>query len=162
IDAHCYLTRKCRYAVILQTVCDVDLRFTDCYAGYPGSVGDLRVFHNSDLYHSIHRNKDSFFPNEEFIVGDKAYPVLRWCLTAYKDNGHLTQMEDYFNDILPKTRQSVERSLALLKGRFRRLKYLDMSRVDLIPATILACCVLHNICLGDTDDIENYIQEGNR
>jgi len=37
-----------------------------------------------------------------------------------------------------------------------------MSRIDLIPATILACCV-HNICLGDIDDeVENYIVEGGR
>lgn len=36
-----------------------------------------------------------------------------------------------------------------------------MSRVDLIPTTILACCVLHNICLNNNDDeIENYIVEG--
>lgn len=35
-----------------------------------------------------------------------------------------------------------------------------MSRVDLIPATILTCCVLHNICLRNPDDIENYILEG--
>lgn len=33
-----------------------------------------------------------------------------------------------------------------------------MTRVDLIPETILACCVLHNICLdGVDDDIEDYI-----
>ncbi|XP_036146940.1 putative nuclease HARBI1 [Monomorium pharaonis] len=163
IDAHCYLTRKCRYAVILQAVCDADLRFTDCYAGYPGSVGDLRVFRNSDLWYSVNRNRHFFFPNEEFIIGDKAYPSLGWCLTAYRDNGHLTQIENNFNYILSQTRQTVERAFALLKGRLRRLKYLDMSRVDLIPATILACCVLHNICLGDIDDeIENYVVEGNR
>jgi len=73
----------------------------------------------------------------------------------------ILQIENNFNYILSQTRQTVERAFALLKGRFRRLKYLDMSRIDLIPATILACCVLHNICLGDIDDeVENYIMEG--
>ncbi|CAL1682450.1 unnamed protein product [Lasius platythorax] len=36
-----------------------------------------------------------------------------------------------------------------------------MSRIDLIPETILACCILHNICLNGVDnDIENYILDG--
>jgi hypothetical protein len=48
-----------------------------------------------------------------------------------------------------------------LKGRFRRLKYIDMNRTDLIPETILAACVLHNICLLHNDDlIDQYINEG--
>jgi len=34
-----------------------------------------------------------------------------------------------------------------------------MSRVDLIPETILACCVLHNICLDGLDNnIEDYVE----
>lgn len=33
-----------------------------------------------------------------------------------------------------------------------------MSRVDLIPETILACCVLHNICIDHLDqDIDEFI-----
>lgn len=74
----------------------------------------------------------------------------------------MLQMENNFNYILSQTRQTIERAFALLKGRFRRLKYLDMSKVDLIP-TILACCILHNICLNNNDDddeVENYIAEG--
>ena len=42
----------------------------------------------------------------------------------------------------------VERAICLLKGRWRcLLDKLDMRRVDLIPFYIIACCVLHNICL---------------
>lgn len=58
-------------------------------------------------------------------------------------------------------RQIIERAFALLKGRFRRLKYLHMSCIDLIPYVILACCVLHNICLeGCEDDIDDFICDG--
>ncbi|TGZ57063.1 Nuclease harbi1 [Temnothorax longispinosus] len=58
-------------------------------------------------------------------------------------------------------RQVIERAFALLKGRWRRLKYLDMNRDDVIPFTIIACCVLHNICLdGVHDIIEDFIVEG--
>lgn len=63
---------------------------------------------------------------------------------------------------MSKTRQTIERAFALLKGRFRRLKFLDMTKTDCIPSFILACCVLHNICLRNLgeEDIEEYIQEG--
>ena len=47
----------------------------------------------------------------------------------------------------------VERSLRLLKGRFRKLKTLmDVDRVAGIPEIIVEACILHNICL-----IEDYI-----
>lgn len=58
-------------------------------------------------------------------------------------------------------RQVVERAFSLLKGRFRRLKYLHMSMADLIPYVILACCVLHNLCLDGCDDaVDDFIEEG--
>lgn len=37
----------------------------------------------------------------------------------------------------------IERSFSLLFGRFRRLKYLDMNKIENLLATILAACVLH-------------------
>jgi len=54
------------------------MRFIDCFAGYPGSVGDLRIFQNNDLWHTVHRNKNNFFPNGKYIIGDRAYSVLGW------------------------------------------------------------------------------------
>lgn len=35
-----------------------------------------------------------------------------------------------------------------------------MSRLDLIPFFIVAACVLHNICLGINDNVEDFIEEG--
>ena len=35
-----------------------------------------------------------------------------------------------------------------------------MNRSDLIPHTIIAACVLHNLCLLDADSIDEYVQEG--
>lgn len=61
---------------------------------------------------------------------------------------------------MSKVRQVIERAFALLKGRFRRLKYLDMNRTDMIPFVIIACTVLDNICLERFDEnIEEYILE---
>lgn len=58
-------------------------------------------------------------------------------------------------------RQVIERAFALLKGRWRRLKFLDMNCDNMIPFVILASCVLHNICLDKgVEDNEDFIIEG--
>ncbi|XP_011859114.1 PREDICTED: putative nuclease HARBI1 [Vollenhovia emeryi] len=139
-----YINRKKRFSVTLQAVCDSQLNFTDCFAGFAGSVGDLRVFRNSDLYY-----------------WRQSIPCLTWCIPPFRNFGNLTRAQDKFNQVLSKMRQVIERAFALLKGRWRRLKYLDMNRDEMIPFTIIACCVLHNICLnGEHDTIDDFIAEG--
>ncbi|XP_018360987.1 PREDICTED: putative nuclease HARBI1 isoform X1 [Trachymyrmex cornetzi] len=164
-DAASYRTSKKKYAVQLQAICDASLVFTDCFAGYPGAVHDVRVLHNSPLYRDAMRNERALFPNGEYLVGDKGYqPVRTWLITPYRDTGALTQAHKDFNNILSRTRQVIERAFALLKGRFRRLKHLHMDLIDEIPCTILACCVLHNLCLqgfhDNEEDLQEYIRDG--
>lgn len=56
----------------------------------------------------------------------------------------------------------MERAIGLLKGKFRRLKKLDMVSVRDIPFIIFACCVLHNFIIlrkgVDEDDIELEVE----
>ncbi|KAE8746725.1 hypothetical protein FOCC_FOCC006589 [Frankliniella occidentalis] len=161
INHQYYNTRKMFYAIVLQAICNADLLFTDCFAGYPGSVPDNRIFRNSDLWFGVHENLNRYFPGDEYIIGDKAYPILTWCIPPFINRGVLTRDQKTFNTALSSMRQVIERAFALLKGRFRRLKYLDMKRIDLIPRTIMACCVLHNVCLlNGEDNFEDFIQEG--
>ncbi|KAJ8913394.1 hypothetical protein NQ315_008787 [Exocentrus adspersus] len=127
---------------------------------YPSSVSDIRIFRNSYIYQDIVNRPQVFFPNGECILGDKAYPSLPWLLVPYINRGNLTRQQMYFNTQQSKGRQIIERSFALLKGRFRRLKYLDMNRIDWVPATVIAACVMHNICITFNDSyIEQYINE---
>lgn len=103
-----------------------------------------------------------FTPDEQqYIIGDKAYPNLPWCIAPYINRGNLTAAQVYFNIVHAKTRQVIERSSALLFGRFRRLKFFDMNNTKLIPATVVAACVLHNVCLDFHDlHLDEYIQNG--
>jgi len=73
-------------------VCDANLIFTDCFVGFAGSVHDARIFRNSDFWRAVTANKNVFFPNNEFIIGDKAYPILSWCLAPYINRGNLTEV----------------------------------------------------------------------
>lgn len=57
---------------------------------------------------------------------------------------------------------SIERSFGLLKGRFRRLKCIDMLDMERIISVILSSCTLHEFCLDNSDSGEEYIPEGER
>lgn len=113
------------------------------------------------MWNKITQQQHVYFPNNTHLIGDKAYPCLPQLLVPYKDNGNLTEAQKHFNFKLSAARSTTERSFALLKGRFRCLKYLDVQRIDWVPIYIMACCVLHNICLDNHDlvDIPQLPQE---
>lgn len=112
----------------------------------------MRVFQLSrfqNMYTEIN------FPENSHILGDSAYMIQKYIMTPFRDNGHLTETEINYNKIHSSARMMVERSLGLLKGRFRSiLDNLPMTRIDLIPKYIVACCIMHNICLLHNDMID--------
>jgi len=118
----------------------------------------MRTFMYSGLQQKCNEH---FFPEDSHLLGDAAYTIQRHVMVPYRDNGHLTAAEIRFNKKLSSARMIVERSIGLLKGRWRcLLDKLPMKRIDLIPRYIIACCVLHNICLLRRDEIEAPILIG--
>ena len=136
-------------SIILQAVCDHEYRFTDCYAGWPGSVHDARVFSNSDL--SSRSSNDMFlmFPNDTHLLGDAAYPLSRTLITPYKDNGFLNNTQKRFNYVHSSTRNVIERAFALLKGKFPRAKQINIKKISDIALLSVAMCILHNFCIDE-------------
>ncbi|XP_062588387.1 uncharacterized protein LOC134250044 [Saccostrea cucullata] len=139
-----YICRKGFAAMHLQAVCGPDLKFLDVFSAYPGSVHDTRVYRNSPLFQVLQD-----LPPKFHLLGDSAYPLSTSLLTPYRDNGHLTLEEKRYNSAHSSTRVDIERAFGLLKGKFRKLKFLDMRHVEDIPSTILTCCALHNFILMD-------------
>ena len=148
--------------VLLQVVCDKNLRFLDVTTGYPGSsVHDARVFRNCDLKLSLLESDEGNLPPQYYLLGDSAYPITDYLLKllpTFRDNGHLSATQFFFNHAHSSTRVEVDRAIGLLKGKFRRLKFLDMHQILDIPLVICAACVLHNFLLikngVDKEDIE--------
>lgn len=139
----------------MQAICDHTCQFIHCFVGHVGSVHDQRVFRLSEVQSYL--GDMSKFPQECHLVGDQAYKLHENLLVPYRDNGHLTERQRNYNFSHASARIVIERAFGLLKGRFRSLlTILAIDRVDLIPMHILACCVLHNVCLlkGDEFNIE--------
>ena len=149
-----YYNRKGWHSIILQGTVDHAGRFIDIYVGWPGRVHDARVFSNSSLYHR--GQSSTLFPNLKesisgkdiplVLIGDPAYPLLKWLMKAFPDNGRLSCEQKVFNYRLSRARVVVEHSYGRLKGRWRcLLKRLDIDVRD-VSELVAACCVVHNIC----------------
>lgn len=147
-----YYNRKDFYSVVLQAVCREDLRFTDVFCGYLGKVHDARIFRHSPLY-----TEGPTLCGDGHILGDSAYPNISWCLTPFRYNGHLTPAQRKFNIVHASIRCTIERAFGLLKGQFPRLQHLDQRDIQTIVTTILAACVLHNVCILNNDEIMDVL-----
>ena len=77
-------------------------------------------------------------------------------MTPFRDNGHLTARQRRFNSKLSSVRSVVERSIRLLKGRWRKLMCLEHMDMELLVNLIMCACVLHNFCLLNDDFDDGY------
>jgi len=130
----------------------------------PGRMHDARVFRNNPLFHQLRNARRSLISENMYLIGDSAYPLLRDLMTPIRDNGHLTCSQSVYNIKLSSIRSIIERSFGLLKSKFRRLKYLDISDFNLGSNMIAATCVLHNfIIIHDELNIQKdyYFNEEN-
>ena len=95
------------------------------------------------------------------FTGDAAYPVSSFMITPFKDTGRLTEAQKFFNRQVLSARQTVERAIGHIKGRFRRLRDLYCHDIREICEIIISGCILHNLCIICQDDIEYYFVPDN-
>ena len=156
-DPLSYVNRKGYHCIVLQGVCDHEMLFTSIFAGFPGSVHDARVLRRSSLMNEVEADP-SMFPQNSHLLGDSAYPLRNWLMVPFKDNGNLTQAQQRYNRRLSSARSVIERAFALLKGRFRRLKMMDVRDMFLLCSVVVASCVLHNLYLLNEDYAEEFLE----
>ncbi|XP_043276044.1 putative nuclease HARBI1 [Venturia canescens] len=158
VNPEAYVNRKGHHSIQLQAICDHKGQYTHCYVGHVGSVHDQRVFRLSEV--PSYFGNLLKFPQQCHLVGDSAYKLHENLLTPYRDNGHLTERQRNYNFSQSSARIAIERAFGLLKGRFRSLlTVLAVDRVIKIPKHVLACCVLHNICLTRDNDLNIEVEE---
>lgn len=152
-----YINRKLFYSLQLQAVCDAEMKFIDVMTGYPGSVHDQRVLRNSNIYIN-----STYPPQSFFLIGDSGYqlslnPVPIIIPFKASTRRPLTHQQRQFNAALSRARIVIEQAFGIMKTRWRTifLKALELS-IEYCALVIIACCVLHNICI-DNNDLINII-----
>ncbi|XP_033749184.1 protein ANTAGONIST OF LIKE HETEROCHROMATIN PROTEIN 1-like [Pecten maximus] len=148
-----YANRKNFHSIILQAVRKHDRAFTDIYCGWPGRVNDARVFRNSHLCENLH-----VMVGQNHIIGDCAYPLSRFLMKPYRDNGHLSNAEKLFNKSLCSSRTVIEHAFGMMKGRFRRLQNINMHSIEYIVKAVITACILHNICILNDDELDDHFE----
>ena len=89
-----------------------------------------------------------------YIVADRGYPLLSWCITPFKMGPMgtpLSHEETWFNRKHSSTRMSVERAFGILKARFKEIGTKSSLKLDFLPTIVHSCRMLHNILLASKD-----------
>ena len=97
----------------------------------------------------------------DHIIADGGYPIQKWLLTPYRDNGHLDPYQRKFNRLFSSNRVIIERAFGLRKGRFHRLSYLSKNDIETSLDVIMTCCIFHNVCILQNDVIEDFLRRDN-
>ena len=153
------------FSILLQGVVDSKCYFTSINTGPPGSLHDSAHFKSSELYRKVEEGLmggfhddpllwDAHLPFPPYIVADRGYPLLSWCITPYKKGPMglpLSREEQWFNRKHSSTRMSVERGFGILKSRFKEIGTKSSLKLDFLPTVVHCCCILHNILLASKD-----------
>lgn len=121
----------------------------------PGKMHDARVFRNSRLFQMLMDQENPILQREQHLIGDCAYPLMLNLMTPFRDNGHLPAAHVRYNIRRSSIRSIIERAFGLLKIKFRRLKYLDISDVRFGNTIIAATCMLYNFIIDNEREIED-------
>ncbi|GBG61630.1 hypothetical protein CBR_g22428 [Chara braunii] len=164
-----YYDCKQKFSVQAQVVVDLDMRILDVHVGYPGSVHDARVLHNSQLWRRAEVGELFDAPPENlphgvvtqgYLLGDNGYPVTcPWIVQPY---GGIDQApdEERFDTGQKVARGCVERAFGRLKCMWCLFLRTHKTNLDTLPKQFVAVCTLHNILLDAGIDFdENLLWE---
>lgn len=165
--------------ILIIALVDYKRRFIDVEVGWPGSVGDGRVFKNSRLHNCLDAwleefpkghlsigEIDDIIIEEEipaFILADSAYANSKHLVTTFKVNECSDFVIAALNKKLGGARYRIEHAFGILKGRFQIFQRpLQCAGQDIKFAIILisACFVLHNFLIDVRDDSARHWNEG--
>lgn len=154
--------RKQDYSIVLQGVADASFRFLDVNTGYPGSIHDARILRMRRLHWKVSQGDWLKGPIKQIgpvevgplLVSDSEYPLSHWLMKPFTQTATLTEKQVHYNKALSQAREVVEQAYDILKGRWRDLLKPMEEHITTSAITIIACCVLHNICINVGDPTE--------
>ena len=142
-----YINRLKNFSLVLQLTAVEDMSFSHVESGCPGSVHDARLFKRSDLWFETGARIDALFCRPDLhLLGDSAYMVKSYLMPPFKRYGELTRAHNVYNKHHAAARSLVERAIGKLKGRWKRLSFVNVFNPDKADKIALTCVTLHNMC----------------
>jgi hypothetical protein len=140
-NAELFRCRKGFFSFNVQIVCDENMKILDIVSGWPGSTHDSRVWNNSTLCAKFEAGRI-----DGLLLGDSGYPLSPFLMIPYPHPPNCRE-RGRFNRALCRARCTVERCIGILKRRWPCLSKKLRCKHDKVPDVIVACAVLHNLCI---------------
>lgn len=146
---HTERNQKTSYSITVQGVVDPKGVFTDVCIGWPGSMPDDQVLEKSALY----QRANGGLLKGVWIVGGSGYPLMDWVMVPYTQQ-NLTWTQHAFNEKIGEIQRVSREAFARLKARWCCLQKRTEVKLQDLPVVLGACCVLHNICELQNEEMD--------
>ncbi|XP_019191878.1 PREDICTED: putative nuclease HARBI1 [Ipomoea nil] len=146
---HTERNQKTSYSVTLQGVVDSKGVFSDVCIGWPGSMSDDKVLEKSALYQRASRG----LLKDIWVAGNSGYPLTDWTLVPYTHQ-NLTWTQHAFNEKVGEVEKVAKEAFMRLKARWSCLQKRTEVKLQDLPVVLGACCVLHNICEMQGEELD--------
>ncbi|XP_036347424.1 putative nuclease HARBI1 [Rhagoletis pomonella] len=155
VDEHLFFNRKGYFSMNAMIICDSAMKIRAVDARYPGSSHDAFIWNISDARQSFLREYESG-DRASRLLGDCGYGIEPFLLTPYRDALHNSK-EYKFNMAHSSARNIVERTIGVLKSRFRCLLGTLHYSPEKVIQIVNVCCALHNICRSYNINLDEEI-----
>ncbi|XP_039968061.1 putative nuclease HARBI1 [Bactrocera tryoni] len=144
---HLYYNRKGFFSINAMIVCDHTMNIRYINAKNPGATHDSMIFNMSALKAYLEQQVENGFRNT-WLLGDAEYALKTYLMTPFR-NSEEGSPESRYNTQHSRARNIVERTIGVLKNRFRCLLQARALHYSPKKATqiINVCAALHNICV---------------
>lgn len=136
-------------------ICDYKMKVNAVDALRPGSCHDSFIWSLSSArtyFVNGHLRGDQ----NSWLLGDSGYALEPFLITPYK-NVTAGTMQHKFNKKHASARNIVERTIGVLKSRFRCMQGTLHYSPEKVIKVINVCCALHNICREYQIDFEEDV-----
>ncbi|XP_067638622.1 putative nuclease HARBI1 [Eurosta solidaginis] len=156
LDQNLYFNRKGFFSLNTIIICDHKMKIRYFDARYAGSSHDSLIWNISSAKQVLRERYDSGVRNA-WLLGDAGYPLEPYLMTPYRSSSE-GSAEAIFNTKHAKTRNIIERTIGVLKNRFRCLLGARQLHYKPEKATQIAnvCAALHNLCIDFNVESSNY------
>ncbi|XP_055904424.1 putative nuclease HARBI1 [Eupeodes corollae] len=154
---HLFYNRKGFHSLNVMIICDHKMRIRFVDATHPGATHDALAWKVSAARSHLLQQYTGTELRNNWLLGDAGYPLEPWLMTPFRSPVP-GSIESKYNIQLSKARNINERTIGLLKNRFRcclKARQLHYS-AEKAAQIVNVCAALHNICIFfKVQDCEN-------
>ncbi|XP_023949427.2 putative nuclease HARBI1 [Bicyclus anynana] len=139
-----FFCEKNYYSLNVQVICNANMDIISVDASHPGAYHDSFIW----SHHPLRPHLEKLSSTEAiWFLGDPAYPISKTMMTPISKASPQTP-EAYYNEKHAKAWNTIQKTICVLKARFRcLLAHRALHYQPQVAGSITnACVILHNIC----------------